>query len=74
MKEMLYLARKGLIVRDPVTRKPLAEEGEMKMVNTYWLRRIKDGDVVRTKTIEAPAEARPVQEGPAPKRNAKREE
>lgn len=38
-------AKAGLIVRDPDTGKPLAEDGEVKTRSTYWIRRIKQGDV-----------------------------
>lgn len=34
-----------LIVRDPETRKPLSEDGEIKPRNPYWMRRIQDGSV-----------------------------
>ncbi|HEQ1857012.1 TPA: DUF2635 domain-containing protein [Providencia alcalifaciens] len=36
----------GLTVRDPDTYQPLAEKGELKPRNAFWLRRLKDGDVV----------------------------
>lgn len=36
----------GLTIRDPETYKPLAAEGEVKPRNAFWLRRLKDGDVV----------------------------
>jgi hypothetical protein len=36
----------GLIVRDPITRQPLPSEGAEKPRDTYWLRRLADGDVV----------------------------
>lgn len=36
----------GLTVRDPETYKPLAKDGEVKPRNAFWLRRLKDGDVV----------------------------
>ncbi|GCL64317.1 DUF2635 domain-containing protein [Pseudaquabacterium pictum] len=35
----------GLVVRDPATRAPLATEGELKTLDTYWSRRLLDGDV-----------------------------
>lgn len=42
-------ADKDLIVRDPVTLAPLPEDGAEKVLDTYWRRRIKDGDVIETK-------------------------
>jgi len=33
-------------VRDPETRHPLAAKGETKPKNSYWMRRLRDGDVV----------------------------
>ncbi|MEM9074437.1 MAG: DUF2635 domain-containing protein, partial [Myxococcota bacterium] len=50
--------KRGLVVPDPVTNKPLAPEGEIKVLNAYWRRRIKDGDVLAdiadVKTVEKP--------------------
>lgn len=39
-------AAEHLVVRDPVTRAPLAADGERKPLDTYWCRRLADGDVV----------------------------
>lgn len=39
-------AQSDLIVRDPTTGKPLQAAGEPKPRNSYWLRRLRDGDVV----------------------------
>lgn len=39
----------GVTVRDPQTAQPLAAEGENKPRSSYWLRRLKDGDVVEVK-------------------------
>ena len=36
----------GIQVRDPRTALHLAVEGEDKPLNTYWRRRLKDGDVI----------------------------
>jgi hypothetical protein len=36
----------GLIVRDPATGQPLAQDGEAKPDTTYWRRRLRDGDVL----------------------------
>ena len=35
----------GLVVRDPITRQPLASDGEARALDTYWSRRLLDGDV-----------------------------
>lgn len=35
----------GLLVRDPLTMEPLPAGGAPKPLTTYWLRRLKDGDV-----------------------------
>ena len=44
-----------LIVRDPATKLPLSKSGEMKELNTFWNRRIKDGDVEVVETVKKPA-------------------
>lgn len=36
--------KQGVTVKDPKTFKPLKPEGENKPRNTYWLRRVQDGD------------------------------
>ncbi len=36
----------GRLVRDPVSRKPLADDGETKPRNSFWLRRIRCGDCI----------------------------
>lgn len=33
-------------VRDPIDNKPLPEEGKAVPENAYWLRRLRDGDVI----------------------------
>ena len=38
--------RDGLTVRHPDTRRPLAEKGEKVEMNSYWQRRLNDGDVL----------------------------
>ena len=35
-----------LIVRDPLTARPLTAKGESKPRNKFWLRRLADGDVI----------------------------
>lgn len=53
-----------LLVRDPSTFKALAPEGEWKALSPYWLRRLRDKDVIdATATAPAPATAAPA---PAP--------
>jgi len=44
------------LVRDPKSKRPLAEKGERKPRTSFWLRRLKTKDVVEVKP-EAPAEA-----------------
>ena len=52
---------KLLIVRDPITLKPLAEVGDEKPVNGFWTRRIMCGDAVEVarEKQEKPAKAKP---------------
>lgn len=46
MREINIKPKKGLLVRDPDTRKPLAAAGELKPRDTYWLRRISEGSAL----------------------------
>lgn len=48
-KSGLRSERRVLIVRDPLTLKELHEDGEAKPRSTYWLRRLRCGDVVEVK-------------------------
>ena len=48
MKQIFLRPSPGLKVKDPVTGTPLKAEGELKPATTYWLRRVKDGDAVRS--------------------------
>ena len=45
----------GLLVRDPLSAKPLAAEGEAKPRNKFWLRRLADGDVHESQAVGAVA-------------------
>ncbi|WP_299141314.1 DUF2635 domain-containing protein [uncultured Vibrio sp.] len=45
MKTFKIKPKKGLTVKDPVTREPLKAAGEVKPRNLYWLRRLNDGSV-----------------------------
>jgi hypothetical protein len=53
-------ARPGLIIRDPHTKRALPDKGADVKLSSFWLRRLRDGDVV-------PAEG----PKPAPKAPAK---
>lgn len=53
MTLFLKPGRDGLLVRDPVTGKPLDPNGETKPRNSYWLRRISDGDAVKAKPTKS---------------------
>jgi hypothetical protein len=44
-KTEFVIPKKGLIVRDPVTKDALPEQGGSVDLNTYWKKRIRDGDV-----------------------------
>jgi hypothetical protein len=45
----------GLIVRDPITKQPLPDEGKEIEMTTHWIRRLASGDVVEvSKTAELP--------------------
>ncbi|AXG42209.1 MULTISPECIES: DUF2635 domain-containing protein [Photorhabdus] len=46
----------GLVVRDPETYEPLAEKGDKKPCIGYWLRRLKDGDVVEIPAVKKGAQ------------------
>ncbi|AXF74865.1 DUF2635 domain-containing protein [Erwinia tracheiphila] len=46
MTELYIKPVPGLTVRDPDTYEPLAVNGEKKPCTGFWLRRLKDGDVV----------------------------
>ena len=55
---MFIKPAEGLKVRHPDTRRFLADEGEEVTVNDYWLRRVRDGDVVESDAPES-AEDKP---------------
>lgn len=48
-------AKAGDSVFDDETLAPLAQDGEDKPVNSYWLRRVRDGDVIICEETEKPA-------------------
>jgi len=58
----------GRLIRDPETRQKLADAGELKPMSSYWLRKIKDGDV----SVAAPELAQPVLEEAVPQPSKKK--
>lgn len=59
MAEKIFVAPAyGLKVADPVAGDYLPEEGREVAQSTYWLRRIKDGDVRLVKKPAPPREAK----------------
>jgi hypothetical protein len=53
-------AGNSLLVRDPVTRAPLAESGEWKEAGEFWNRRLGDKDVVAATPPPAASAKSPV--------------
>jgi hypothetical protein len=47
-------------VRDPVTREYLPEDGADKPETSFWMRRIRDGSVVRVEEHELPTGREPI--------------
>lgn len=46
--------KQGLVIRDPMTKYPIASEGMDVPENSYWLRRLKSGDVVLVSNVQIP--------------------
>ena len=57
----------GLIVRDPDTREPLPAAGAWVPRTTYWVRRLRDGDVAEA----APPPAEPEISDPKSKKGSR---
>jgi Protein of unknown function (DUF2635) len=55
-EKMWIKPKEGLVVRDWVTHRPLAAEGEEKPCDQYWMRRLRDGDVVLVTNEPVPSE------------------
>lgn len=55
--ETVKPARAGLKVRDPERGGHLREDGDTVPLNSYWLRRKADGDVISVKDTAKPAAA-----------------
>lgn len=45
----------GVMVRDPAHYRPLPVEGAEVSESTYWMRRLRDGDVVQAEAAPEPA-------------------
>lgn len=57
MQDKIFIKpAEGRQVRDPITKEPLAAEGDSKPRNSYWLRRVKEGDVVISSPVKKKAE------------------
>ena len=54
MDKIFVKAVAGRSVRDPETKEVLNEAGEYKPRSGFWLKRIKQGDVVETKAPKTP--------------------
>lgn len=54
---MKLVPRTGMLVIDPVTFQTLPAHGEDKELDSFWLRRLQDGDVVEAKEEQQPAAA-----------------
>lgn len=50
----------GMTVRDPHTKQPLPPEGAEVAEDTYWLRRLRSGDVERMDEASKPTGLEPV--------------
>lgn len=56
---MKLVPRTGMIVIDPATRKALPADGIDVEMDSYWIRRMKDGDVSQAEEQKPAAEAPP---------------
>ncbi len=50
MKNEMFIKPNGVKVRNPLTMQYLSTSGETVARNSYWIRRLNDGDVVIAKT------------------------
>lgn len=48
-----------VLVRDPLNAKPLDRDGEWKEATPFWLRRVRDGDVIDATKEKLAAKAAP---------------
>ncbi len=52
MERVFVKPKEGLLVRDEKTKQILPIEGKIVEMSTYWVRRLKDGDVELVKSVE----------------------
>lgn len=52
MERVFVKPKEGLLVRDEKTKQILPIEGKVVEMSTYWVRRLKDGDVELVKNAE----------------------
>jgi Protein of unknown function (DUF2635) len=70
--EMIFIKpAEGLTIRDPKSRMQIPEDGKLVKRDTYWMRRIHDGDVILStpkilKTVEAVEDVKNVDEWSIP--------
>lgn len=50
----------GAVIRDPVTLQPLPAEGGDVPENSFWLRRLRAGEIVRVEEPSAPTGREPI--------------
>ena len=70
MENFYLIPKDGLIVRDPLTGKPLPKEGAPKPRTAYWLRRVRDGDVTEKAPIDAEQSEEPGTAAPTKSKTA----
>lgn len=44
---MFVKAKNGIIIRDPITKAPVPGTGREVPESGYWMRRLRDGDIVK---------------------------
>ena len=52
MERVFVKPKEGLLVRDEKTKQILPIEGKIVEMSTYWVRRLKDGDVELVENVE----------------------
>lgn len=44
---MFIKPKNGIIIRDPITKAPVPETGREVPESGYWMRRLRDGDIIK---------------------------